>query len=613
MSQTKVEVEVVSPSIDLSSAVGHLDGGNQRAYQSSDDGRNKSTATATTSRCSWFPNRLSIFYSPPTLSPCSSSSSPTTTTTNTSSSLVSHSFLLPCLCMFCSFYNYAVVGVISFLLRMDPSYQSFFATFSFLPPLLDAMIFLGALCGQVVLGWAADFLGRRKTLLISLSFMTVGALGAGLCSWGPTTNSSSSYETDVVGVTACLCVWRFVVGIGTGGSHVLSAVSTAECGEIRERKNLKPVRMGILNLVAFFACVIPWVVCAIVWNSTTAILSLDDEGNSSSSTSVVVSWTWRSLSVVGGLLPGLFALPLVLFCFEDGSEFVDSKKKPTTSQQQQQVGMWSGLKDRQYWKKLTGTAGVMFLYCFLCWGVIFIQPSIAQNLWGASSGSSTAATMSSVVNAASWQNIVLLLTQLPGIVNTILVIGKVECKWLLFWGFFFFSLSSVVMGIALLSCPHSSSSSVIILMILLCVVNYFLVWGSVGCILLLPSLVFPPECRGTYFGLSVAAGKIGACVGVYIYRALYGVMGGGGTMFLTAGVSAAACLLVWLAVEPHVREVRPAAREAVDALFKAWPYGTFGRSRTNVRRRRDVQNNSHKGQQQEEKAEQEWQNKSVGG
>eukprot|EP00922_Rhytidocystis_sp_ex-Travisia-forbesii_P005139 GHVS01007520.1.p1 GENE.GHVS01007520.1~~GHVS01007520.1.p1 ORF type:complete len:279 (+),score=43.90 GHVS01007520.1:208-1044(+) len=242
--------------------------------------------------------------------------------------------------------------------------------------------------------------------------------------------------------------------------------------------------------------------------------------------------------------------------------------------------MWDGLRDRTYWRKLSGTAGVLFLYCFLCWGVLLIQPSIVHGVWGSYSsstdGSGSGGVTTSTLNRAVWQNVILLLTQLPGIVNTILVIGKVECKWLLFWGFCFFSLSTIIMGTALYTLPSSTTATSIILMVLLCVVNYFLVWGSVGCIILLPSLVFPPECRGTYFGLSVAAGKVGAAVGVYLYRALFPVIASCGVMFLTAFVSGCACLLVWVAVDPRVvvgGKSSLACKEAVAALVDAWPYG----------------------------------------
>jgi PHS family inorganic phosphate transporter-like MFS transporter len=76
---------------------------------------------------------------------------------------------------------------------------------------------VGAVIGQLVFGYAADWLGRRKMYGIELIIILAATLAQSL--------SGSSTALSLVGV---MVFWRLVMGIGIGGDYPLSAVITSE-------------------------------------------------------------------------------------------------------------------------------------------------------------------------------------------------------------------------------------------------------------------------------------------------------------------------------------------------------------------------------------------------
>eukprot|EP00401_Gymnodinium_catenatum_P070679 CAMPEP_0117611742 /NCGR_PEP_ID=MMETSP0784-20121206/82564_1 /TAXON_ID=39447 /ORGANISM="" /LENGTH=153 /DNA_ID=CAMNT_0005415223 /DNA_START=40 /DNA_END=497 /DNA_ORIENTATION=+ len=82
-----------------------------------------------------------------------------------------------------------------------------------------ATVFIGAITGQLSMGYAGDVLGRNNAMILTLSLVSVSALLSAIIPWG---NASSIY--------ACIIVTRFILGIGVGGVYPLSATKAAEDG-----------------------------------------------------------------------------------------------------------------------------------------------------------------------------------------------------------------------------------------------------------------------------------------------------------------------------------------------------------------------------------------------
>jgi PHS family inorganic phosphate transporter-like MFS transporter len=81
----------------------------------------------------------------------------------------------------------------------------------------SAVIFIGAIIGQLVMGTAGDILGRDKAMSFTLCLAAIGALSSSIFSLG---NADRVY----IIITCC----RFLLGIGLGGVYPLSATKAAE-------------------------------------------------------------------------------------------------------------------------------------------------------------------------------------------------------------------------------------------------------------------------------------------------------------------------------------------------------------------------------------------------
>ena len=67
----------------------------------------------------------------------------------------------------------------------------------------------------------------------------------------------------------------------------------------------------------------------------------------------------------------------------------------------------------------------------------------------------------------------------------------------------------------------------------------------------LPSQAYPPEIRGSFFGLSAAMGKLGALVGASAFVPINNAVGFSGTYVVCAIISVAGILCTHAYVEPY--------------------------------------------------------------
>jgi MFS family permease len=95
---------------------------------------------------------------------------------------------------------------------------------------LTYSVVLGVMVGMVVLGYAANHLGRRRGSIITASIMAVGAWGVTLV--------SIFLTSDVVWLYRSLSLLFFAFGVGVGGEYPLSASSASEfaMGELQRRQ-----------------------------------------------------------------------------------------------------------------------------------------------------------------------------------------------------------------------------------------------------------------------------------------------------------------------------------------------------------------------------------------
>ncbi|KND01260.1 phosphate:H+ symporter [Spizellomyces punctatus DAOM BR117] len=103
--------------------------------------------------------------------------------------------------------------------------SSFGADHPHIDALLKASTNWGNLVGQLSFGYLGDKLGRKKVYGVEIIIMMVAILGSTLaCS-----------TVRGMGVLTMLGLWRFVLGIGIGGDYPMSATITSEFAQVRYR------------------------------------------------------------------------------------------------------------------------------------------------------------------------------------------------------------------------------------------------------------------------------------------------------------------------------------------------------------------------------------------
>ena len=151
----------------------------------------------------------------------------------------------------------------------------------------------GAVIGQVVFGYLADLLGRKKMYGIELIMIISATLAQALC--------SPSKAVSFVGV---FIFWRVATGIGIGGDYPLSAVITAEFASTRWRGAIIAAVFAMQGMGQFAAAVIALVVTAAHRQSLEPVASV---GECSGDCLKAVDTMWRVIIGFGGI-PGWFAL-----------------------------------------------------------------------------------------------------------------------------------------------------------------------------------------------------------------------------------------------------------------------------------------------------------------
>lgn len=97
-----------------------------------------------------------------------------------------------------------------------------------MPSAADAAVKLsttaGAIVGQVLFGWLADKLGRKRMYGVELMVILTGTVGQALSSNGPS-----------LPILLPVIFWRVVMGIGIGGDYPLSSIITSEFASVKWR------------------------------------------------------------------------------------------------------------------------------------------------------------------------------------------------------------------------------------------------------------------------------------------------------------------------------------------------------------------------------------------
>ncbi|KAK7452173.1 hypothetical protein VKT23_012276 [Stygiomarasmius scandens] len=159
---------------------------------------------------------------------------------------------------------------------------------------------IGTLIGQLLFGWLADILGRKRMYGVELIIIIVGTL-----------TQAMAGSAHAVGIISALIVWRFLMGIGIGGDYPLSAVITSEFASKRTRGRLMTAVFAFQGWGQLIASLVALIVTAAYKRSITnndVFLCIDDSRlESGFPFEIPIDTMWRI--VIGfGCVPACIAL-----------------------------------------------------------------------------------------------------------------------------------------------------------------------------------------------------------------------------------------------------------------------------------------------------------------
>ncbi|KAJ7264541.1 inorganic phosphate transporter [Mycena haematopus] len=408
---------------------------------------------------------------------------------------------------------------------------------------------VGTFFGQLIFGWFADIVGRKRMYGIELVLMIVG-----------TFSQATAAEGQAMSIIAMLIFWRFIVGLGVGGDYPLSATIASEFAPTRFRGKMMTsvfAAQGWGNLAASIVAIVITVIykgpisrdfplddCARACDLNAAVVQLC----SSPSTLNHVDYMWRLLLGLG-CVPGAIALYFRLTIPETPRFTMDIERNvaratadiqgalhPAHGRDRNMVTQRAdapraSARDflaffgrRENFLMLFGTA-----YSWLAIDVAFYTLSLNSSIiFEAINFGGSANVYDSLYNICKGNLILSLGGLIPGYWVCFLFIETLGRKRIQLMGFAVLTVLFVIMASSFKALIHDGGTAAdgkvpaktIIFVFLFCLANFFQNFGPNTTTFLIPGEIFPTRYRATAHGISAATGKLGAIVAQVIFRKL---------------------------------------------------------------------------------------------
>lgn len=362
--------------------------------------------------------------------------------------------------------------------------------------------FVGAAIGMVIGGFAGDWFGRRKALLLALATVALGSIIQAVAC-----GSQNTLFTIIV-------IGRLIAGMGAGALYPVSACLSFEAGS----KN--PAAQ----------------VCVAFWFYIPG-------GAAQYFEALLFRWwfpghigvQWRLIFVMGAVYP-----MIVAFLAPRTAEM----PKGTTGSIVTEFK--AAVQVPGYWWTLLGTGGTWFLFDITNYGVSLALPAIEANMFSSTQSTTTKLWRLVLVKFAG--------PCVGGALAVVWVYMRWSLKGLMAWGFVSVGVAFSALAIVWDRAPDARAANLVILML----TQATLMWGCQFATYLYPQVAFPQEIRSTFHGLSAFAGKCGAVLGTYAFRPITHAFGTSASelhkgyitvMSVQVGIAAAGLILTWFLLQ----------------------------------------------------------------
>ncbi|GAB5590016.1 hypothetical protein Unana1_04916 [Umbelopsis nana] len=368
----------------------------------------------------------------------------------------------------------------------------------------------GTVVGQLLFGWLADRVGRKRMYGVELMIIIVATLAQALAGNG-----------QAVSTWGVITFWRCILGVGIGGDYPLSSVITAEFATTNRRGAMMAAVFAMQGFGQVSAGIVALIATAAFQNSIRA-----DPAN--------LDYVWRIVIGVGAV-PGVIALYYRLTIPEtprytmdveqkiekgarDASAFIERGAAAGDYTDNIAVARVEGTVTKASWadfgryfgnwrngKVLFGAAYSWFALD-IAWYGLGLNNSIILNNIGFSGGSDA---YTSSFNNAVGNIIITLLGSVPGYWISVFTIEKMGRKTIQIMGFTMLTILFVILGFGYHAILAKSQAAFIVLYTF---AQIFFNWGPNTTTFIVPGEVFPTRYRSTAHGICAASGKVGAIV-----------------------------------------------------------------------------------------------------
>ncbi|GLI80460.1 acid phosphatase pho5 [Penicillium ochrochloron] len=389
----------------------------------------------------------------------------------------------------------------------------------------------GTVIGQLLFGWLADRIGRKRMYGIELIIIIMATLAQAL--------SSDSRAISIVGI---LIFWRVIMGIGIGGDYPLSSIITSEFATTKWRGAMMGSVFAMQGIGQFAAAIVALIMTTGFKESLETASSV---AKCSGVCQLAVDKMWRV--VIGfGAVPACVALyyrltipetPRYTFdvardivkADEDVRAYIAGKSEGHpdevrrasviqnhTAELIAPKASWADFwRHYSQWKNgrvLLGTAGSWFFLDVAFYG-LGLNNSIILSAIGWSGG----ATVYESFRRNAVGNLILICAgAIPGYWVTVATVDTIGRKTIQLMGFIILTILFIVIGFAYDPLLKSNNG----LLGLYVVAQFFFNFGPNATTFIVPGECFPTRYRSTSHGISAASGKVGAIIAQCVFGPL---------------------------------------------------------------------------------------------
>ncbi|KAI5122557.1 hypothetical protein M0805_005284 [Coniferiporia weirii] len=378
---------------------------------------------------------------------------------------------------------------------------------------------VGTLFGQLLFGWLADILGRKRMYGVELMIIIVGCFGQAL-----------SGQAHAVNVIAVIIVWRGIMGIGIGGDYPLSAVISSEFSSTKIRGRIMTAVFASQGWGNFTAALVALIIVAAFKDSL-----LHDPTNDLKA----CDFMWRLLIGLG-CVPACVALYFRLTIPETPRFTMDIERNvqqaasdvenfltsatfvvdPDAAIQRVIAPKASKRDFAAYFSKwenlkiLIGTSWSWFALDIAFYGLGLNSSIILTAIGFGSPSKSVTGTLKAYENLRNIcvGNLILSAAGLiPGYYAAFFLIDSWGRKPIQLMGFGLLTIIFLIMGFAYEKMNETTAGTKAFVF-LYCLANFFQNFGPNTTTFIIPGEAFPTRYRSTAHGISAASGKLGAVV-----------------------------------------------------------------------------------------------------